>query len=420
VFWQNGRLLDAAELKVLQDKLAPAVGDHPCVAVYSQDPILVGAMVLLCRELERTLLLVHATFEPELAADVAARNSAAVLVTGDAEAPVSQQLDAAPAAEGAPSLGIFTSGTSGKPKLVLHDWARVQDASQKVPENKRGRRWLMAYLPTAFAGMQVFFAAVNSGGTLYFTDGSFSDIARVITGQRIEMISGTPTWWRMLINAWPAEAAPPRLLQASLGGEIVRQDVLDSITSHFAPDRITHIYASTEAGSAITVSDGLEGFPISWLERSGPVRVRIVEGRLEILSEFAMKRYADGTSAGDDAAQAWIRTPDLVELRGDRVVFLGREDGMINVGGVKIAPEAIELAINELDGVTDSFAYEKKNPITGALLAADIVLSGSRPWTVAEIKAELRERLAPSYVPQLVKFVDSLRLAPNGKKLRTR
>jgi acyl-coenzyme A synthetase/AMP-(fatty) acid ligase len=420
VFWQSGREVADAELKELQAEVARRIGEQQCVAVHSADPVLVGATLLLCRELERTLLLVHATFAPELAAEVAAANGAAVLVTGDSAAPQAQPLDAAASEAGEPSLGIFTSGTSGQPKLVLHDWARVQDASRKVPATRQGRRWLMTYLPTAFAGVQVFFAAVNSGGQLHFTEGGFAEVARVIANRPIEVISGTPTWWRMLINAWPADLTPPTLLQATLGGEIVRQDVLDSIRRTFDPGKITHIYASTEAGSAITVSDGLEGFPIAWLERSGPVRVRISDGLLEIHSEFAMKRYADGTSGGDDAAAGWIRTPDLVEIRDDRVIFIGRQDGMINVGGSKISPEAIELVINELDGVTDSFVYQKKSPITGELLAADLVLSGDRPWTVAEVKAELRARLAATHVPQLVKFVDSLRLAPNGKKLRTR
>jgi len=317
----------------------------------------------------------------------------------------------------APWVGIYTSGTSGTPKLSLHSWSTVQKPARFAEQGLHGARWLMCYAPTTYAGLQVFFTCYGSGGLLVYPVGTMGEIWQSILQMKVDVISATPTFWRMLASTWqPGNNL--RLRQATLGGEIVRQDLLDLVASRFHPMKLTHIYASTETGPALVVSDGQEGFPSAWLERTqGPVQVRIgSEGLLELRSAYRMMAYADGRPTFDDG---WFRTPDLVERRGDRVHFLGRKDSIINMGGLKVPIDSVESAILGIPDILDCRVYQRASPIIGSLLCADLLLrSSDAPPGVPELKRIMRETLGHLPIPQFVQIVDSIRMAQSGKKAR--
>ena len=83
-----------------------------------------------------------------------------------------------------------------------------------------------------------------------------------------------------------------------------------------------HAYASTEAGVGFEVTDGLEGFPASFLGRAGPVEMKIVDGTLHIRSprtaSALCRRRPTLVKIG------WVDTGDMIEQRGDRCYFVGR------------------------------------------------------------------------------------------------
>src|SRR6202011_676146 len=70
----------------------------------------------------------------------------------------------------------------------------------------------------------------------------------------------------------------------------------------------------------------------------------------------------------------FVDTGDMVELSAERYHFIGRKGGIINVGGQKVHPEEVEAAINRHPAVWDSLVRSRKNPITGAIVVADVVL----------------------------------------------
>jgi acyl-coenzyme A synthetase/AMP-(fatty) acid ligase len=114
-------------------------------------------------------------------------------------------------------------------------------------------------------------------------------------------------------------------------------------------------------------------------------------------------------------------------LRGDRYYFAGRRDGVINVGGLKVHPEEVEAVINRHPNVQMSLVTGRKNPITGALVIADVVVrSDSQPDAadagIQRLKRDIldtcRRALAPYKVPTLLRLVRSLEVAPSGKLAR--
>ena len=112
----------------------------------------------------------------------------------------------------------------------------------------------------------------------------------------------------------------------------------------------------------------------------------------------------------------------MVEQRGERYYFVDRRGGIINVGGLKVHPEEIEAVINAHPRVRMSRVSARKNPITGALVQADIVLNvdqRSKDEAIAhEISALCRANLPPHKVPSRITVVDQLAVTSGGKLAR--
>jgi acyl-coenzyme A synthetase/AMP-(fatty) acid ligase len=386
-------------------------------ALHTADPLLLNAVLRRGLVGGLKLLLAPAFWSQEKARQAAVAAGARALLSGSRAGPVWNEI----ASRGEPPtggsyLGVFTSGSSAEPKLALHDWSRISRAGLLAAERLPGARWLMAYSPFSFAGLQVFFAAEAAQGQIVYPAGPLAAGGEVFACGAIDAVSATPTWWRMAIAALPAGAGLRPLRQATLGGERVDQAVIDAVARVFQPERLTHVYASTEAGSAIAVSDRREGFPAAWLEDSGrPIQLRVREGVLEVCSPFRMKCYAGAAEA--DAG--WYRTPDLVEVVADRVLFRGRSDTVVNVGGAKVVLEEVERAVLALPGILDCRVYVRASPVTGALLAAEFVPERYHKPEVSQLKHSLRANLPPFAIPQVWKPVARLALTPNGKKSRS-
>jgi len=211
-----------------------------------------------------------------------------------------------------------------------------------------------------------------------------------------------------------------------LSGEIADQAILDNLRAVFPHASIGHAYASTEAGVAFEVNDGLAGFPARFVSVDrGEVDLKIEDGSLRLRSSRTASSYVGRDAPALRDNDGFVDTGDIVELRGDRYYFVGRKGGIINVGGQKVHPEEVEAAINRHPAVWASLVRARKNPITGAIVAADVVLKDSSiqdgdttAQTEREIIALCRQNVAPHKVPAIIRFVPSLNVSETGKLLR--
>jgi acyl-coenzyme A synthetase/AMP-(fatty) acid ligase len=320
-------------------------------------------------------------------------------------------------------IHLMTSGTTGRPKVVTHTLESLLSrigASAGLPAN-RGGQWLLTYQATTFAGLQVILTAMLSGGAIVVPEtrtplGFFEAATRA----QVTQISGTPTFWRsFLLLAFPG--ALPGLRQITLGGEPVDQPTLARLKATFPAARITHIYASTEAGVIFAVHDELVGFPAEWLARPVQgVHLRIRNGVLEVKTPRGMQGYArtDTESAQVRTDDGWLATGDLVGVTGDRVRFLGREDDIINVGGAKVYPQSVEAFLLGLEGVLEARVRGIANPISGFLVGAEAVLAAGLDPEAARLRilVQCREGLAHHEVPRILKIVDAIQVHESGKK----
>src|SRR5262249_54882040 len=148
----------------------------------------------------------------------------------------------------------------------------------------------------------------------------------------------------------------------------------NSLRSCYPDAEISHAFATTEAGVAFDVRDGLSGFPVTMLTGAPGVALKVVDGTLRIRSSRTAHRYLGEHPPVLKDQEGFIATGDVLELRDGRCYFQGRRDGVINVGGLKVHPEEVEAVLNRHPQVRLSLVKTKKNPITGALVVADVVL----------------------------------------------
>jgi acyl-coenzyme A synthetase/AMP-(fatty) acid ligase len=234
-------------------------------------------------------------------------------------------------------------------------------------------------------------------------------------------ISGTPSHWRRALMSPSVDAIAPRYIR--LSGEIADQAILSHLQSSFPHARVAHAFASTEAGVAFDVTDGLAGFPVSIIEDTAGVDMTVKDGSLRIRSTRTASRYLSEAGHTLKDVDGFVDTGDMLELRGDRYYFVGRRDGVINVGGLKVHPEEVEAVINRHADVQMSLVRTRKNPVTGALVVADIVLKPAPaardiPALRREIILLCREDLPSHKVPASINFVPALTVAETGKLTR--
>ncbi|TWA87420.1 acyl-CoA synthetase (AMP-forming)/AMP-acid ligase II [Azospirillum brasilense] len=318
---------------------------------------------------------------------------------------------------GEPGFAVLleTSGTTGTPKLVRHDFQRLRGRLRGAADPDA--RWLLAYEPAAFAGLQVILTALVAGATLVSAPGAgAADLARLAVAHAVTHISATPSFWRAFLLA--LDGAAPPLAAITLGGEVADQPLLDRLAERFPTAKLRHIYASTEAGSLFAVGDGKAGFPAAWLDGGvDGVGLRVRDGVLEVNSPRAMLGLQIGREVGHGGG--WLSTGDIVERRGDRALFAGRLDGRINVGGVKVSPEVVEQILLDVPGVRDALVEAAANPVTGHILTALVVPAPGVEETAlrAAIRAAVAD-LPPAARPRLVTMTGSIALGAAGKKTR--
>ena len=266
-----------------------------------------------------------------------------------------------------------------------------------------------------YGGLQMLLRALIGGGSMILSQlgESATDFLTRLGQRRVTHLSATPSHWRKALMSPAIKAVAPRYLR--LSGEIADQAVLDNLKAMFPGVPVGHAYASTEAGVGFEVNDGLEGFPAAFVGREGaPVEMKVEDGSLRLRSFRTASQYVGAATvlADDDG---FVDTGDMVEQRGDRFYFVGRRGGIINVGGLKIHPEEVEAVINRHPAVRMSLVKGRKNPITGAIVIAEVVAEGSDDSLKEEILADCRAALPAFKVPTSIRFVDALVVTAGGK-----
>lgn len=317
---------------------------------------------------------------------------------------------------------LLTSGTTGLPKLVVHTLLSLTGAVERGNSPSAQIIWSTFYDIRRYGGLQIFLRALLAGTSLVLSDAreSTADFLDRISSHGVTHISGTPSHWRRVLMSPAAQRITPEYVR--LSGEIADQVILNHLHSVYPQAKVAHAFATTEAGVAFAVNDGSAGFPDNVIEHTPNVDMKIENRTLWIRSTRTADRYLGSNAPILKNAEGFVDTGDLIDLRDGRYFFVGRRDGVINVGGEKVYPEEVEAVINRHPAVQMSLVRTKKNPVTGALVVADVVLKVTSQAAnhdmrglQHDIRLLCRDSLSPYKVPAAINFVSALAVAESGK-----
>ena len=173
-----------------------------------------------------------------------------------------------------------------------------------------------------YGGLQIFLRAVLGNASLVLSnaDEPMADHLVRLAQNKVTHLSGTPSHWRRALMNSAIGKITPRYVR--LSGEIADQTILNALRAAFPAAAVGHAYASTEAGVAFDVNDGLAGFPIAYVDevRDG-VKMKVLDGALRIRSPRTALCYV-GTIQSLADEDGFVDTGDLVEQRSGRYYLL--------------------------------------------------------------------------------------------------
>ena len=401
------------------------------VALSFRSPVKFIEALLALDGLVGGMLLIGATVPEQFVRSLMADHGASALLSDRAELKNALRVehsggsaDASPGGEDRSVSTIWiltTSGTTGVPKAVHHSLESLTRSIRGPQPASVRPHWGLLFDPSRFAGLQVIFQAMLGGGTLIAPDleDPWKDQLSFLRKHGCTHLSATPSHWRKLLMSPESDGWP--LQQITLGGEIADERLLNSLKRAYPDARITHIYASTEAGVGFSVADGLPGFPVRFLDKApGKPELKIADGLLWVRPEQHEVDQPAGSHIVRDG-EGFIRTGDRVRIEKDRVLILGRESALVNVGGVKVQPEDVERIVAGHPDVMACMVGTKPNSLLGAVITVTVTPNPGID-DAARLRADInrwcKQHLPREARPALITIADQMELGLSGKIMR--
>jgi len=315
----------------------------------------------------------------------------------------------------APGLVLFTSGSSGKPKAVVHDFSRL---IEKFHTKRSSLITLNFLLFDHWGGLNTLFQCLsNLCLTVIPTQRGAKYICELIEAHSVELLPATPSFLNMLlISKSYAGHNLASLKLITYGAEKMSESTLLNLRRTFPKIELRQTYGMIELGVLRAKSKSADSL---WVKLGGEgYNTRVVDGILQIKANAAMLGYINAESPFTD--DGYLITGDAVEVDGDWIKILGRQSDIINIGGQKVYPAEVESVLLDCPQVEDAIVYGEPHPLLGKIVCADVVLeaNSSEVEMRQSIRDFCRKRLLTFMIPIKTNFVKEIPQSHRLKRVR--
>ena len=250
------------------------------------------------------------------------------------------------------------------------------------------------------------------------------DLGPWLTARGITVVSTVPT----LASLWPAESLENvRLL--IFGGEACPPELAERLAvdgrevwNTYGPTEATVVACASllDGSDPVRIGLPLDGWDLAVVDARG---LPVTEGEVGelIIGGVGLARYLDPAKDAEKYAPheqlGWARayrSGDLVRFDSAGLVFQGRADDQVKVGGRRIELGEIESALQDLPGVSGAAAAVRTTEAGNQVLVGYLAVASPDSFDRAAAVAELREQLPAALVP-LLALVEELPVRTSGK-----
>ena len=340
-----------------------------------------------------------------------------------------------------PAFWLYSSGSTGKPKGTVHSQSNLYWTAELYGKGVLDLR----ESDTVFSAAKLFFA-YGLGNALTFPLSVGATVVLMaerptpqatfkrLVERQPTVFYGAPTGYGGMLaspDLPPKSAVALRL--CSSAGEALPGDIAERWSAHFdceiidgiGSTEMLHVFLSNRPGDVRygTTGKAVPGYEVQLRNEDGSVVTGHNEiGDLYIQGPSSALMYWNNRDKTRDTFQGiWTKSGDKYTRDPDGYyTYAGRNDDMLKVSGIYVSPFEVEATLVQHPAILEAAVIGKEDADGLTKTKAFIVLKQGQSLTEADVKAFVKERLAPYKYPRFIDFVAELPKTATGKIQRFR
>jgi acyl-coenzyme A synthetase/AMP-(fatty) acid ligase len=315
-------------------------------------------------------------------------------------------------------LILFSSGSTGQPKAMIHDLTQLLETYR----SKRNKKLsiIIFLLFDHIGGINTLFNILSMGAKGVIPHQRDVDtVGLLIEQEKVNILPASPTFLNLLLmDKIHTKYDLSSIRMITYGTEPMPESLLMRTKACFPKAKLLQTFGTSETGIAQVNSRSSTSLDIKIDDPN--MEYKVVDNELWLKSKTKVLGYLNA-SMESFTEDGWFCTGDLVEEKEDGYLrIIGRNKEIINVGGEKVLPAEVESVLLMIGGVEDCIVYAVNNAITGQSVAVKIVKKAE--INEAELKKNIRKfcfkNMERYKVPTKIVFVPQLNIGDRFKKKR--
>jgi long-chain acyl-CoA synthetase len=307
-------------------------------------------------------------------------------------------------------LVLFSTGTTGRPKAILHDLTLFL---KRFETQRPTLRTINFLLFDHIGGINTLLHTLFNKGVVVAPEARTVDsVLDTCRKYAVELLPTTPTFLRLMLMSGSVPNKVPTCLKViTYGTERMDQPTLDDLCNLLPNVDFRQTFGMSELGIVRVKSKARDSL---FMKVGGEgVQTKVVNNVLHIRSESRMLGYLNAPLPFDD--EGWYDTKDVVDVKDGYYKVTGRISDVINVGGLKFMASEVERVALDFPNVSLVVATPNQNPITGQHVELSVQPSKDGVVDKDLLMLFLKEKLPPHMVPKRIR-VQAVNIGHRFKK----